>query len=193
MNESEKEREERRRVLVELLDHWKDFFDEPASSGLVVVDEQTKQTAENWSLFSAMQRWPAVVEMRRCVELMGRMAPGHYRQLMAYTAYVDWRLVDKPVKRLNAHRKLVDDIERVRERIVPSWVVPQMVDRALDFVVGVWRFPQKDCDACQGLWLEGVLVRCKVHAALVLPPGMQLKLREFVNPETGETGWTEAA
>lgn len=167
MNEVEKAKLERRHVLTELLDNWRNFFDEPAASGLVVVDDQTRETSADWSLFSTMQRWPSVVEMRRCVELMARMAPGHYRHLMAYTAYVEWRLVDRPVKRMNAHRKLVDDVERVRARIVPSWILLQMVERALDFVLGVW----------------------SREVPLELPPALVRKLRPLADSD----GWTEAA
>jgi hypothetical protein len=158
--------DERRRVLVELLDHWRDFFDEQADSGTAPVEEG-RELSMDWSLFSSMGRWPSVVELRRCVEMCARMGPSHYRHLVAATAKVEWRLVDKPVKRRNAHGKLVDDVERVRERVVPRWVSSRMVDRALDFVLGVWD---------QAVPLE-------------LPPPLVLKLRPLADAD----GWTEAA
>jgi hypothetical protein len=171
--------DERCRVVVDLLDHWRDFFEEPTPNGNQAVDSDDRQSAEDWSLFSSMAKWPSVMELRRCVEILeragrgrsGERTPVHYTHLMAYTAYVEWRLVDRPTKRRDHRGRLVDDVERTRVRIVPSWVSARIVESALDIVLGFWNH----------------------EVALELPPGMTKGLREFMNPDTGEPSWTEAA
>lgn len=162
--------DERRRVLGELLDSWGEFFFELADNGSVKGDDPDRAMGEDWTLFSSMSRWPAVVELRKCLALCERMGPSHHRHLMGFYNS-EWRTIDRPIKKRNAHGKLVSDIARVRERVVPSWVVPRMVEHALDFLLGVW-----DTDV-----------------ALELPPPLMKTLREYVNPDTGEVGWTQAA
>lgn len=163
------EEHDRRCVTVRtLLDHWKDFFCEPASSGLgLVVADESRPMPEAWTLFSSMGRWESVVELQRCLGLRARLSPNHYRHLVAYTVLAEWRLVDRPVKRRDHRNRLVDDVERVKERVVPRWVLPRMAELAIVGVVFDW-----DRDV-----------------ALELPPGLTRKLRPLADSD----GWTEAA
>lgn len=185
-----------------LLDHWRDFFDELASSGQSVPAEPSKPMPDDWTLFSAMSRYPSVVELRRCVEVLERLGsrhggqdgakiPVHHRHLLAYTAYAEWRTVDRPVKRRDARGRWVDDIERVRERVVPPWVSVRIVESAVDMILGLWRRPRQDCEGCYDGKSGWHVEACGVHARLELPPALRLKLREFTDQDG--THLTEAA
>jgi hypothetical protein len=151
------------------LDHWRDFFCEPASSGagFVVVADESRAMPEEWSLFSSMGRWESVVELRRCLERRRVLSPNHYRHLVAYTVNANWRLVDTTVRVRNAHRKFVDKPDRVRQRVVSRWVLPRMAELAIVGIVFDW-----DRE-----------VSCE------LPPAMTRKLRALADSD----GWTEAA
>jgi hypothetical protein len=154
----------RRDRIVFLLDHWEDFFEQASSGGLVIVDDQTRRMSDDWTLLSSMSRHPSVVELGRCLELCRRMAKGHYNHLRAFYGS-EWRTIDRPVKKRNAHGKLVDDTARVRERVVPAWVVMRMVERATDFVAGSFRGEPE------------------------IPVAWDRKLRPLADSD----GWTEAA
>jgi hypothetical protein len=113
---------------------------------------------------SPLAKHHSVVELVRCLELCRRMAPGHYRHLIGYYR-AEWRTVDRVVKRRNAHGKLIDDVGRVRERVVPPWVTRRMVERSLDFLCGAYTGEPE------------------------LPRAFTRKLRALADSD----GWTEAA
>lgn len=187
--------DERQRVLVDLLDRWRDFFDEPGGEPAALnenAEDQIQQELKNFTAFSSMAREPVVVEMKRCVDLLERLGSGrrgdkvpvHHRHLMAYTARVEWRIVkgfemrrvgSQLVPRIDAVTKQAvvdpDPKKMRRERIVPPWVDLRIVGFALDVVLGTW----------------------DRRVALELPLGLRKGLREYVNAETGEVGWTQAA
>lgn len=127
-------------TVISLLDHWRDFFHEPAQSvaGFAVDDPGRTVDLRDWTVFSSMSRDKTVVELARCLERRQRLSPNHYRHLVAFTVYAEWRLVNTTVKVLNAQRKLVDKPERIRERIVPRWVLPRMVDLCVVGIVFDW-------------------------------------------------------
>jgi hypothetical protein len=161
----------RRETLLQLLDHWRDFFCEPSGSGQASSDDDGRMLAADWSLFSSMARWSSVVEMKRCVDLLEGLCRhterSHHAHLMAYSCKADWRLAEVPVKRRDAKGKWIVELQRQRVRLVPGWVVLRMVDRAVDFILCMWS---------QDVPLE-------------LPPALTLKLRPLADAD----GWTEAA
>lgn len=134
------EHKQRCAIVIELLDNWRNFYLEPAQSvqGFASDDPDRKVTLKDWTVFSSMGKDSTVVELARCLEKRQRQSPNHYRHLIAFTVYAEWRLVNTTVKVLNAQRKLVDKPERIRERIVPRWVVPRMVELATIGIVFDW-------------------------------------------------------
>lgn len=182
--------EQQRATLIELLDHWRDFFDEPAQSTQVLTTDDEK-TSEEWSLFSSMAFWPAVVELARCVEVARDRWPTHTGHLLAFTAYADWRLTDKPTKIRNAHGKLVwaDPVPRVRERVTPAWVSERKAMLVIDGIRAlVWRWPRGDCGSCRD---ASAALPCPDHTPLTLPPPLRSRLHEFTDQHG--THFTEAA
>ena len=162
-----KDEAERRATLVELLDHWHDFFDEPSPEGSGGDGDPNKPMPADWTLFSSQARWPSVREMRRLLDLLGVLGKGHQAHLVAYTVNVSWRTTDGIVKVKNAHGKWVLKEQRVRQRVVPRWVSMRIVERSLDFMLGQWD---------QAVPLE-------------LPPCLTMRLRPLADSD----GWTEAA
>jgi hypothetical protein len=177
--------ERNKRVVHELLDHWDDFF-AIATSGSLVVVEHERPMGDDWTLLSSMSRHVSVVELARCLEAFRGFAPGPYGRLVEYLRS-PWRTVDRPVRRRDARGRLVDDVARVRERVVSGGLArvprctervqgercscggaPRTVCRAVDFVVG-------------GLWDRRVPVE--------LPLALTRKLRALSDSD----GWTEAA
>lgn len=128
--------EQKRETLEQLLDHWADYW-EQASSGTLGKDDPDRPMPTNWTLLSSMSLHPSVVELVRCVELCRRMAPGHYRHLAGFYG-AEWKNANgtRPGKTRSGKKTTVQC--RVRVRVVPSWVNARMVDRSLDFVLGVW-------------------------------------------------------
>ena len=164
--------QEKRRLVEQLLDHWRDYFD-PASNG-----QPSHGDGEplGIALLSSMARHPSVVELSRILELCRRMAPGHYKHLAGWYG-AEWRVVRALETDSRGRTKLhpvtgrpltdPDPKKMRRERVVPSWVVWRMVDRALDFVCCAWD---------SGVPLE-------------LPLALNRKLRPLADAD----GWTEAA
>lgn len=175
--------EDRRKRVVEMLDHWPDFFDQSYSTQASVSGEDGLGV----TFVSSMSRYPSVVELVRCVELCRQLARGHYNHLIGYFG-AEWRTVDRPTRRRDVNGKMVDELGRVRERVLPRWLakaatepttkcteprcacggqLSRMTCRAIDFVAGVW-----DQDV-----------------PLELPPALTRKLRSLADSD----GWTEAA
>lgn len=156
------EHQQRCAIVIELLDNWRNFYDEPASiigDGISSTGDVDRPMPETWTLFSTMGRWPAVVELRRCLELRQRQSPGHYKHLVAYSIKAEWRLIDKPIKVRNAHGKWVEKMDRVKERVVPRWISPRMVELAVIGIVFDW----------------------DRKVPLTLPPAMTRRLGEFTD------------
>lgn len=143
------------------MDHWEDFFE--FGVGTAGTGE-----GDGVARVSSMASYPSVVELVRCVELCKRMAENHYKHLIGFYRS-EWRTVTKMERRLAQSGKSSLEPTRGRERVVPGWVNERMVDRALDFLVGVWNM---------GVTLE-------------LPPALVRKLRPLAADEEGERGWTE--
>lgn len=162
------EHQQRCQTVVALLDHWRDFFDEEADAGdKPPGEDEDEGTSENWTLFSSMGKKQPALELKRCVEFLAGIELVYYRHLMAYTAYVEWRLVNRACKRRDHRGRMVDDTERVRVRIVPSWISLGYVERGVEQIVEVW----------------------SDDVPLELPRPLTLKLRPLADSD----GWTEAA
>lgn len=173
------EYKQKRQMIEQLLDHWEDFY-LPSPSGVSSGDGESLGMA----FVSGMSRYPSVVELARCLELTRRMAPRHYAHLIGFYR-AEWKTktltkrvrdaagdyVSKPIlSRVHQEDGTWELVpSRVRERVVPRWVEEKLVDRALDFLVGVWDF----------------------KVVLELPPALNRKLREMTDHEG--THLTEAA
>lgn len=173
-----KDYEDRRRTIESLLDHFEHYFQLGGSLA------GGTGSGDGPSL-SSMASSPPVVELLRCMELCRRMAPNHYKHLIGHYG-AEWRLVDETVmvpSPMNP-QKLIPAPTRKRERVVPSWVAWRLVDRAVDFLLGVWRFPPPSCEACSS---RDPLVRCGVHVRLELPYALRAaqarRLVEFVDQD----------
>ena len=162
MDYQELDYQERRRILEKLLDHWHDFV-LPSPSGQSAADEPL-----GFAFTSGMANHPSVRELDRCLGVLRDKMPGHYAHVCAWYAS-EWRTTEKPVKKRNAAGKMVDDIARVRVRVVPKWVVWRMVDRGLDIILALWG----------------------QETVLEEPPALVRKLREFTDQDG--THLTEAA
>lgn len=172
--------QDRRERIITLLDHWQDF-NEQATSGTPTSAEPTTVLAKDWTLLSSMSRHPSVLELRRCLEQLRLMGPTHYAHLRAYFD-ADTRLVDRPCKRRDHRNRVVDDVERVRERVLPFTLrgVPACVER-IEKQPCCTR-PRTVCralDALVGLF----------HGDPELPLALTRKLRPLADSD----GWTEAA
>lgn len=155
--------QQKRALIEQLMDHWEDFY-LPSPSGVSTGDGESLGVA----FVSGMSRYPSVAELGRCLGLCKRMAPRHYAHLVGFYR-AEWRTVTRLQKRRTQSGKTAEEPTRVRERIVPRWVEEKLVDRALDFLVGVWDFA----------------------VVLELPPALNRKLREMTDHEG--THLTEAA
>jgi hypothetical protein len=154
------EYKQKRQTIEGLMDHLEDFFE-------VGVGTAGSGDGDGVARISSMASYPSVVELVRCLELCRRMAKGHYDHLVGFYRS-EWRTVTIMERRRNQSGKTSLEPSRQRERVVPRWVNERMVDRALDFLVGVW-----DHDV-----------------VLELPPALTRKLRPLASEE-GEPGWTE--
>lgn len=155
--------QERRAKIVELLDHWPEFF-EPASSGTTA----TSTDGGGLPLLSSMAQHPSVVELGRCLVVLRAKVPRHYRHLFGYFD-APWRTTDQPVKRKTVGGRAVIETQRVRVRVVPAWVEARMVDRSVDMLGGLWNVREA--------------------GEPELPRPLLAKLR----PLSDSDGWTEAA
>lgn len=167
--------QERRTKILQLLDHWQDFF-QPASSGQT-TNTASDDTPSQTGVISSWASHKSVVELGRCLAVLRRMGPGHYRHLAGFYD-AEWRTTDRPVAaRTIGGRKRTTKPVRVRERVVPGWVERRLVERGVDFVAGVW-----DVRGAGEPELPGGLYRA-----------MRRELVESVDPVTGLPCWTEAA
>lgn len=167
---------EKREKVIGLLDHWEDFFDQSYS-----VDQSAGgDEGIGITFVSSMSRYPSVVELVRCVELCQQLAKAHYAHLIGHFGS-EWRTVDRPSKRRDAHGRMVDDVARVRERVLPRWLAatPRCTER--DCGCGMSRMTCRAIDFVSGAWNTDV--------ALELPPALTRKLRALSDSD----GWTEAA
>jgi hypothetical protein len=158
--------EQKRHTIESLLDHWEDFV-LPNVGGITKLSD-----GEGLGLVfaSGMGRYPSVVELDRCLGVLRVKVPQHFKHLRGFYSS-EWRVVEEATKIRSASGKMVDAVVRKRRRVVPGWVTWRLVDHGLDMVVA--------------LWDSGVV--------LELPPALNRRLRETMNPETGEPAWTEAA
>lgn len=131
----------RRERIEALLDHWPDYWetasrdDGPSGDGGVF-------------LLPGMSRHPSVIELGRCLGALHEHAPSKSAHLFAYYG-APFRTVDRrrliKVKGKKSH--LVD--ERVRERVVPSWVRLQKVRDAVALIA---QEPVDDAQALRRPW-----------------------------------------
>jgi hypothetical protein len=156
----------RRTTITTLLDHWNDFHFERSDDGGSNGDDPDREMDPEWTLFSRMSKHPSVAELRLCLALCARMGPRHYKHLAGFYRS-EWRNVDRLVKRRDHRGRMVNDTQRVRERVLPSWIERPLVEHAIDFLLGVWN----------------------LDVPLELPKPLQQKLRPLADSD----GWTEAA
>lgn len=150
---------QKRQTVEGLMDHLEDFFEFGAGGGQGGEGDGVPKV-------SSMASYPSVIELVRCLGLCKQLAGGHYKHLIGHYSS-EWRIVTKVEKQRTLSGKLDSKPVRSRERVVPAWINPRMVDRSLDFLVGAWDM---------GVTLE-------------LPPALVRKLRPMAS-EDGE-GWTE--
>lgn len=114
-----------------LLDHRTDFYD-PAGTNTGGVSEGIGLT-----LMPRMSRHPSVRELERCIESLRTTAKGHCSHMLAFYG-AEWRIAWVPVKAKKGRVVLADngrpETEPIRQRIVPGWVLPRMVERGVDYV-----------------------------------------------------------
>lgn len=163
----------RREIVLELLNHWPDFFDVGSSTGLPA----SSSGGVGVPSLSPMARHPSVQELGRLLEWLRGTARGHY---VAVRDYFDseWRTTNRPVRRRTVQGRTVVETARVRERVL---------SRELQ------RFPVCSCgcgmprpvclgvDVVAGAWDRSV--------PLERPYALLAKLRPLADSD----GWTEAA
>lgn len=154
---------EKRKTIETLMDHLEDYV-------LPSVGVAPAGGVEGTGILfaSGMGSYPSVKELDRILGQLKATVPNHYAHLRGFYS-AEWRTTTRPGKIRSAQGKMVVVDTRVRERVVPSWVVWRIVDHALDMLVALWDY---------GVVLE-------------LPPALNRKLREFVDGEG--THLTEAA
>lgn len=170
--------QEKREKIINLLDHWEDFFDQSYSESSLTGEEGI-----GMSFVSSMSRYPSVVELQRCMGLCRKMARGHYNHL-AGTFGAEWRTVTRPVQRRDALGRTVTEPGRVRERVLPTWLAKEVLERGCTergCGCGLSRMTCRAVDFVAGCW--------DVKVALELPPALTRKLRALSDSD----GWTEAA
>ena len=112
----------RRERIEVLLDHWPDFFETAARDGGPSGDGGVY-------LLPGMSRHPSVVELGRALGALAEFAPSKAAHLFAFYGS-PWRTVDRS-RRVRSKGRFHVVEERVRERVVPSWVRLQKVRDAV--------------------------------------------------------------
>jgi len=115
-----------------LLEHWADTYEiesEPGASG---------DTTQGVSLMPRMYHHPSVKELRRAIGEVRLSAPADAAHMMAfYTA--EWRNTTQTVRR----RRKKGGVElvqmRVRERVLPRWIVSARVQAGVSAVTEAFR------------------------------------------------------
>jgi hypothetical protein len=121
--------------IVVLLDHWQDFFetsardDGPSGDGGVY-------------LLPGMSRHPSVVELGRALGQLWLFAPGCSAHLFAYFA-APIRNTDRR-RRVKSKGKFHVVDERVRARVLPSWIQEKRVVAGVRFVA-----QEPLCESCR--------------------------------------------
>lgn len=177
------ERDERRRILIELLEHWDDFFAIADTSARLTTTETGD--GPGIPVISALSRHASVVELARVLDVCKSMAPGTYKHLRA-RFQAETRLVEKPTKRRDALGRMVDAVERVREPIVPRWVYYEMRDPA-------WSSGQRErfnIERHNRMVERGIDF---LAGAFNGQPELPLALTRKLRPLADADGWTEAA
>lgn len=128
----------KRARIVHLLGHWEDIFDPDGASSFGSPGD-----GSGVALLPLMSRHPSVVELVRCLRVLGEEAPVQLSHLKAYHC-AEWRIRVDHVRVKRPRRqggKLMSELveSRTRERIVPSWVRLEKVRRAEDRLVELFR------------------------------------------------------
>lgn len=179
------ERETRRQILIELLNHWDDFFAVADTTTRLIRKPGEDDDGPGIPVISALSRHASVVELARCLDLCKAMAPGTYKHLRA-RFQAETRLVEKPTKRRDVHGRMVDAVERVREPIVPRWVFFEMRDAS-------WTPEQRErlnVQRHQRMVERGIDF---LAGAFNGQPELPLALTRKLRPLADADGWTEAA
>lgn len=182
--------QERRQIVIGLLDHWQDFFELADSRTGVTADaDPDRPMPENWTILSSMSRHKSVLELGRLLKGLREQGPGHYRAVLGYFE-APWRTTDRPVKQKTlGGGRIVWETRRVRERVVPSFLrqysacTDRMCRENMQPPHGC-ALPRPVCTAVDVLasgWDRSV--------PLELPYALLAKLRPLADSD----GWTEAA
>ena len=115
-----------------ILDHWQDIFDPSVTStwatftGLASVAPGSRTPTP----LPRMASHPSVRKIERALTALAEREPALVRHLKAYRCNAEWRCKDTwVVVRLPSGKQ--DIVERrVREKIVPSWIKRDKVDKA---------------------------------------------------------------
>jgi hypothetical protein len=161
--------QQRRATIITLLDHWQDFFDTVSGRPTTVASDE----GGGLPLLSSMSSHRSVVELGRCLADLRRVGPRHYAHLRGFYD-AEWRITQQPVRRKTiGGGRVIVETKPVRARIVPSWVDVGLAERAVDVLAGLFHGTPE--------------------VPIALLRGMTGELREYVDPVSGEHGWTEAA
>jgi hypothetical protein len=109
---------ERRRVVVQLLDQWANFFAIARSGTPDVASGPSDDTPSKTDELSALSRHPSVVELQRCLLELRKVAPAHFVALCAYFE-APTRTVEKDVRLQGPHGSFMAR-QNVRERVLPG-------------------------------------------------------------------------
>lgn len=141
--------ESKRERIAYLLDHWVDIYDPGGTSVFGSPGDGSGSP-----LLPLMSRHRSVLELCRCLAVLAEQAPVQASHLKAYHC-AEWRIrvdhvrVRRPRRAGKAKYELVE--QRVRERVVPSWVRLEKVrrgeDRLAELFVGQVDIPEELWDA----------------------------------------------
>lgn len=112
-----------------LLDHWQDIFDPGVTSTWATFTGTSHQApaSKRPSPLPRMASDLSVKRIERALTVLADTEPVLARHLKAYRCNAEWRTTDRwVVRRLPSGKRDIVE-QRIREKIVPSWVEPQKV------------------------------------------------------------------
>jgi len=120
--------------IVFLLEHWPDYHEtlHQAESG------SSDSTDDAVLLMPRMYHHPSVRELRRAVQFVRLTEPVPAAHMMAYYQ-AEWRTTDQLVKRRTKKGRVEVVKVRVRQRVLPRWIVSAQVGAGVSAVSEAFR------------------------------------------------------